>query len=102
MFQFSVDCWQQFDQFQKSNNFISLWYFKTVFFTYRKLNWHASPQQDNARRSERPFRLRPPMTTQDNHFDFLHSAAGQLLFAALAVIALLFFAFTYVVPLLVW
>jgi hypothetical protein len=42
------------------------------------------------------------MTTQDNHFDFLHSAAGQLLFAALAIIALLFFAFTYVVPLLVW
>jgi hypothetical protein len=42
------------------------------------------------------------MTAQDNHFDFLHSAARQLLFAALAIIALLFFAFTYVVPLLVW
>jgi|GEM_PF-3654101 len=42
------------------------------------------------------------MTTQDRHFDFFHSAVGRLLFAALAIIALLFFAFTYVVPLLVW
>jgi len=42
------------------------------------------------------------MTAQDNHFDFLHSATGQLLFAALAIIALLFFAFTFVLPLLVW
>jgi hypothetical protein len=30
------------------------------------------------------------MTAQDNHFDFLHSAARQLLFAALAIIALVF------------
>jgi hypothetical protein len=57
---------------------------------------------DNARRSERPFRLRPPMTTQDRHFDFFHSAAGRLLFAAAAIIVFLFFAFTYVVLLLVW
>jgi hypothetical protein len=30
------------------------------------------------------------MTTQDRHFDFFHSAVGRLLFAALAIIALLF------------
>jgi len=42
------------------------------------------------------------MTTQDSHFDFFHSAAGRLLFATAAIIVLLFFAFTYVVPLLVW
>jgi hypothetical protein len=88
IFWLSVDRWQQFDQFQKSNNFISLRYFKTVFFTYRKLNWHTSP--------------RPAMTTQGRHFDFFHSAAGRLLFAAAAVIVLLFFVFTYVVPLFVW
>jgi len=42
------------------------------------------------------------MTIQDRHFDFFHSAAGRLLFAAAAIIVFLFFAFTYVVPLLVW
>jgi hypothetical protein len=31
------------------------------------------------------------MTTQDRHFDFFHSAAGRLLFAAAAIIVFLFF-----------
>jgi hypothetical protein len=43
-----------------------------------------------------------PLPTQNSHFDFFQSAAGGLVFLTAALIILLFFAFTYVVPLLVW
>jgi hypothetical protein len=42
------------------------------------------------------------MTTQDSHFEFFNRAVGRLLFATAAIIILLFFGFTYVVPLLAW
>jgi hypothetical protein len=85
-----VDRWQQFDQFQKSDNFISPGISKPSFslIETRSTIMHVW--------------LKPAMTTQGRHFDFFHSAAGRLLFAAAAVIVLLFFVFTYVVPLLVW
>jgi len=37
-----------------------------------------------------------PIMAQKHHRDFFHSLAGQMIFAAAALIVLLFFAFTYV------